>query len=60
MCPPTMNHREPEELAEKWPMVGLAFEPGPAVNNLLEQMGCGALQDLALIQVGRSCDLICI
>jgi hypothetical protein len=47
----TVVRRDPAELAEVAPMVGLAFEEGPQTEQVLQRMGDGPLLNTVLVQV---------
>lgn len=47
----TVVRRDPVELAEEQPMIGLAFEPGPETEKVLGMMGCGPIASTVLVQV---------
>ena len=48
----TVARRDAKELAGVAPMVGLAFEPGRGLDQVLQYMGKGPLKDTVLVQVG--------
>jgi hypothetical protein len=47
----TVVRRDPVELAEDQPMIGLGFEPGPETEKVLGMMGCGPIASTVLVQV---------
>lgn len=47
----TVVRRDAAEMAEERPMVGVAFENGSEMLWVLQQMGCGQLQEAVLVQV---------
>ena len=50
----TVSRRDPKELSEETPILGLAFDRGPEVVEVLQMLGQGRLKDVTLVQVGPS------
>ena len=49
----TIGRRDPKEMADEHPVIGLAFDRGQGVEEVLQLLGQGRQRGMSLVQVGE-------